>query len=171
MLDNKRFFAATRLFLRLQSGEGQTRAAPRLVQALAKSKKKLLFRWLFWRRREALRPDDASWAQVGYALTSFNQMSATALWLSDWRSRRDVQPWTCFNLCLALRHLGRCDEANEISRHVLEKWGHCEGSADMRLFLAVEHALAGNVSDAAELLRRLVVRKKRRLRSRFARVG
>ncbi len=31
--------------------------------------------------------------------------------------------------CLALRHLGSYDEANGVARHVLETWGHRDGSA------------------------------------------
>lgn len=53
-----------------------------------------------------------------------------------------------FNFCLALRHLGRYEEATTVARHVLETWGHREGSADLRLFLAVEDALAGDIPSA-----------------------
>src|SRR5262249_15286852 len=73
--------------------------------------------------------------------------------------RQNVQPWMLFNLCLALRYLGRYAEATSLAKYVLEKWGHRERSADMRLFLAIEDALAGAIPEAAEHLQRVVVRK------------
>jgi len=65
-----------------------------------------------------------------------------------------------FNLCLAVRHLGRYEEANAIARHVLEKWGHREGSAEMRLFLAVEEALTGSIPTAQQHIQGVVAREK-----------
>jgi hypothetical protein len=64
-----------------------------------------------------------------------------------------------FNLCLALRHLGRYDEANALAQHVLQAWGHREGSADMRLFLAVEDALGGRIPSALLHLKLAVTRE------------
>jgi tetratricopeptide (TPR) repeat protein len=158
LLDKKKEIAAVRLFLRLKPGEIQRRAAAPLVEGLARLKAKLSLRWLLWRRREVLQRDDAAWGQVGYALSHFNRMKEVARWLADWRNRPNVQPWMLFNLCLALRHLGRYEESNVVARHVLQVWGHREGSADMRLFLAVEDALAGSVPTASEHLKRVVVR-------------
>jgi tetratricopeptide (TPR) repeat protein len=159
LIGQKKGFSAVRFFLGLNSGERQRRAAAPVVQGLAEMKGKLFLRWLLWRRREVLARDDAAWGQVGYALSNFQRMKEVARWLSDWRKRQNVQPWMLFNLCLALRHLGRYDEANELARYVLEKWGHREGSADMRLFLAIEDALAGAIPEAAEHLKRVVVRE------------
>jgi tetratricopeptide (TPR) repeat protein len=159
LLSWKRAYSAAWLFLRLKPGEIQRRAAGPLVHGLAGLKSKLLFRYLLWRRREVLARDDEAWGQVGYALSHFNQMPAVARWLADWPSRRSVQPWMLFNLCLALRNLGRYDQANTLARHVLERWGHREGSADLRLFLAVEEALNGDIPKAAEHLQQMVVRE------------
>jgi hypothetical protein len=64
-----------------------------------------------------------------------------------------------FNYCLALRHAGRCDEAAEVALHVIRTWGHREGSADMHMFVAIEEALARNVTAAKDHLERLVVRQ------------
>jgi len=111
LLARKKTVAATCVFLRLRTGEPQSRAAAPLVQGLAERKSELPLRWLLWRRRDALSRDDAAWGQVGFALIQFNRMNAVARWLADWRSRPNVQPWILFNLCLALRHQGRYDEA------------------------------------------------------------
>ena len=159
LLARKKTLAAARVFLRLSTGEPQSRVAAPLVEGLAKLKSELTLRWLLWKRRDALSRDDAAWGQVGYALIQFNRMNAVARWLADWRARPNVQPWVLFNLCLALRYQGRYDEAYEVARHVVETWGHREGSADLRLFLAVEEALRGALSEAAEHVRRVKIRE------------
>jgi tetratricopeptide (TPR) repeat protein len=151
--------AAARLFLRLEPGELRDRAAAPLVHGLGERKRRLLLRWLLWRRRDALAANDAAWGQVGYALSNCGRMHEAAAWMADWRSRREIQPWMLFNLCLALRHLGQYAEANDVARHVLSTWGHREGAADLRLFLAVEEALAGSVAAAQEHLAQVVVRE------------
>jgi len=144
----RRDLAALWCFLRLKPGEAQRRAAAPLVRGLADLKSKFLLRCLLWRRREMLARDDDAWGQVGYALSVLDRVKDVVRWLADWRTRPGVQPWMLFNLCLALRHLGNYEEANKVARHVLHTWQHREGSADLRLFLAVEDALAGNVPSA-----------------------
>jgi tetratricopeptide (TPR) repeat protein len=158
LLDGGRATAATWLFLKICRPEIQRRAAAPLVKALAQRRCRCLLWCLLWRCREALANDDDAWAQVGYALVSIGSMKKAAQWLDDWQTRANVQPWVLFDLCLALRKLGRCDEANEIAEHVVRTWAHREGAADMRLFLAVEAALAGTLQVAAEHLRLVVVR-------------
>jgi cellulose synthase operon protein C len=148
------------LFFSLNPGDLQRRAAAPLVRGLAGAKAKFAFRWLFWQRSQALADDDAAWGQVGYALSNFKYSKQAALWLSDWRSRRDVQPWMLFNLCLELRQLGRYAEATEVARHTIQKWEHRDGSASVRLFLAVEDVLAGNVPAAEEQLKLVTAREK-----------
>ena len=79
-------------------------------------------------------------------------------WLADWRSRPDVQPWMLYNLCVALRHQGRYEQAHEVARHVVDTWAHRERAADLRLFLAVEEALRGSLPEATEHLRHVQIR-------------
>lgn len=159
LLGAHRPWAAVALFLRLPPGELQRRAAAPLAHGLADAKARFCFRWLLWRRREMLARDDAAWGQVGYALTNFKSSKPAARWLSDWRSRSNVEPWMLFNLCLGLRSLGRYAEAGEVVQHIIRKWSYRAGSADLRLFLAVEEALAGNVSVAQAHLKQVAIRK------------
>ena len=159
LLAQRSTIMATWFFLRLKPGELQRRAAAPLMHGLAENKSEILIRWLLWRRREVLFKDDAAWGQVGFALSKFNLMKQVARWLSDWRQRPDVQPWMLFNYCLALRHQGRYAEVTEVARYVIQTWGHREGSADMRLFLAVEDALAGAIPSAQQHLQQLVIRE------------
>ena len=147
------------IYLRLDPGEAQRRAAAPLIHGLAQNSCRALTRWVLWRRREVLFRDDAAWGQVGYALSAFKRMKQGALWLGDWRQRGNTEPWMLFNLCLALRHLGRYDEATDVARHVVQTRAHREGAEDMHVFLAVEEAIAGRAEEAAAHIQRAVVRK------------
>jgi tetratricopeptide (TPR) repeat protein len=155
-----RVWSAVWLFFGLKPGELQRGAAAPLVHELADRKSGIPFRWLLWRRRQVLASDDEAWGQVGYALSQFKSSEQAASWLSDWRTRRNVQPWMLFNLCLGLRQLGRYEEATEVVRYAIEKWGHRDGSADLRLFLAVEDALFGKLTDAQQHLKQVSIRQK-----------
>jgi hypothetical protein len=159
MLARGSALAASWRFLRLKPGEAQRRAAALLVNGLAARKSDLLLRWIVRRRRAVLYNDDSAWGQVGYALVNSNRMKQVARWLGNWRERPNVQPWMLFNLCLSLRHMGRYDEATSVARHVIQTWGHREGSADMRLFLAIEEAIAGSTAAASEHIRHIVLRE------------
>jgi hypothetical protein len=143
----------------LGPGESRRRAAAPLVQALGQGKRKLALRWLLWRRGEALRESDAAWGQVGFALTKSNRLAAVADWMSDWRKRESAEPWMLFNYCLGLRHVGRYEEASEVASYVTSHWTHLEGAGDMYLFMAIEQALAGKVTEARENLARAQIRE------------
>jgi hypothetical protein len=142
----------------LRAGEVQNRAAAPLVHGLAERRSKLVLSWLLWRCREILRRNDAAWGQVGYALSSFRRMRQVTRWLADWRQRSSVEPWMLFNYCLALRHLGRYEEANEVAAHAITAWPHREGASDLHLFLAVEAALAGQTAEARAHLSKVAPR-------------
>jgi tetratricopeptide (TPR) repeat protein len=145
-------------FFRLPPGEVQRRAGAPLIHGLVEQESKALFRWVLARRREVLFADDNAWGAVGSALSTFKYMDRVVDWLSDWRRRQDVRPWMLFNYCLALRHVGRYDEATEVAQHVVDTWGHREGAADMHLFLAVEEALNGKIAVAQEHLQHVAIR-------------
>jgi tetratricopeptide (TPR) repeat protein len=157
-LAENRCYRAVKSFLALPAGELQRRAAAPLVQGLTQQKHPVLFRVLMWRRRKVLSEDDENWGQVGFALTSFNRMKDAATWLSDWEQRPNLQPWMLFNHCLALRNTAKWPEATRVARHVVSKWGHRDGAADLRLFIAIEEALAGRLAEAKEHLEHAFVR-------------
>jgi tetratricopeptide (TPR) repeat protein len=152
LLTTGRLWAATRFAAGLPEGESFQRAAPMLLQRLGNAKSRRLLHSLLGRRRSDLRANIDCWGQTGYALVTTGRMRAAVEWMADWRERPQVQPWMLFNLCLALRHLGRYAEAGEVARHVVNTWSHREGAADMYLFLAVEEALEGSVERAREYL-------------------
>lgn len=159
LLVQRKAFQAVWLFLRLKPGEPQRLAASPLMQGLGNLKAKFFFRWVLWRRRQLLTQDDAAWGHVGYALSNFRMFKPAALWLSDWQKRKTVEPWMLFNLCYCLRQLGRYAESTEIALQTIQRWGHRAGAADLRLFLALEEALAGQTEKAKEHLKHAVARK------------
>lgn len=159
MLRNGNRLRALRLFRRLAAPEFQQRAAAPLAQGLATRGSGWLLRWAIRRHRDVFRQDDTAWGQVGYALTAFKRWPAVAAWLSDWPQRPALQPWMLFNLCLALRQLGRYDAAEQVARHVVTHWGHRDGAGDFHLFLAIEEALRGNTAGAREHLGRVTTRE------------
>ena len=159
LIDKRQSLRAVRLFGRIYSPETRTRAAGILAKGLAKLDARLSLRIVLRRYREVFFKDDAAWGQVGYALAKFKRMRAVAEWLADWRSRPSAEPWMLFNLCFALRHLGHYQQANEVAEYAVQKWGYRqENGADLRLFLAVEKALAGSIDAAIENLQRVHAR-------------
>jgi hypothetical protein len=64
-----------------------------------------------------------------------------------------------FNYCLALRNLGRFDEATEAARVTVDRWEHRDGGGDMHLFIAIEDALAGQADEAELHLKKVIVRE------------
>jgi tetratricopeptide (TPR) repeat protein len=70
--------------------------------------------------RTALRQDTATWGGVGYALTTVVKSRAAADWLGDWRDRHDAAPWMLINNVIALRAIGRDEEAHAVSLGALE---------------------------------------------------
>jgi tetratricopeptide (TPR) repeat protein len=140
-------------FTRIRSIKVRRSAAPSLVKGLAQAKKRLLFRLLLWRQREFLHQDDQTWGQVGYALTTFKRMRAASDWMKDWQSRSYAEPWMLFNLVYALRTVGRYADSSQVVEHAVKLWGHRhQNSADLRMFLALEQALAGETKSARENL-------------------
>ncbi len=137
----RRFFAAAFFYLRLEPGEARQRTTAPLLQLLAPNGKNLLISLLSRMRHDALREDDAAWAYVGYALMERRKMKSMVRWMADWEKRPDVQPWMLFNYCVALRCIGREEDAHRIATHVLQNMHYRDGAGYLQVLLAVELAL------------------------------
>ena len=158
LMTTQQFLAASWFFLRLKPGPAQQHAADPLINGLASSGDKLLFRLLLWRRRAVFFHDDAAWSRVGFALMKFEWPRRAVKWLSDWPQRPNVQMYVLFNLCLALRQLGSYPEAHQLALHVMKTWPHRDGADDLRIFLAVEEAMNGATEAAQTHLDRAAAR-------------
>src|SRR5205823_9638917 len=69
------------------------------------------------RYQSLLREPTWAWASGGHALFLAGQFQAASDWLSDWKTREDVEPAVLFDLALSLRVLDRWDEAHTIQLH------------------------------------------------------
>jgi tetratricopeptide (TPR) repeat protein len=104
----------------LARGEVGRRALCETLAALGRAKAGWRIAACLRRYRRVIREHTPAWGAVGFALTSVVRHRAAAKWLADWRARDEAQPWMLINLVLALRALGRDDEANRVSRRALE---------------------------------------------------
>lgn len=154
LLAHSKVLAAVRVYMRVAEPEARRRASLPLLETLGRERYRLTLRWLLYRRGDFLRRYDDTWGQVGFALSNVKRMRAVAAWMSDWREREQIQPWMLFNYCLALRNTGRYAEATDVANHVVTTWEHRDGAADLFAFLAIEHALAGDVANARAALER-----------------
>ncbi|HTS17729.1 MAG TPA: tetratricopeptide repeat protein [Verrucomicrobiae bacterium] len=160
LIEKRQSLQAVSLFGRIRSVEARGRAAAILAQGLGMLKAKWSLRIALKRYPDEFRKNDVAWGQIGYALTRLKRMNAVVEWMADWGARPNIEPWMLFNLCLALRHLGRYPEASQVAEFSVRKWGYRrQEGPDPRLFLTVEKALAGSVDEAIENLQHIHIRK------------
>jgi hypothetical protein len=102
-------------------------------------------------RASWLKSDPQLWATVGYAFLARDWQAAVVRWMSDWGGREGLQPWMLLNLTVALRDLGRDQEAAQVSQAALKlSWDH--GIPGHRRWLALDAALEGPFEEASRLV-------------------
>ena len=111
-----------------------------------------LFRRVLRRHRDWLRANDWSWGKVGYAMTVLGRFREAERWLADWKNRPGAELWMLHNVVWVLQRKGRDAEASEIIRHGLTMPGRDGTQVRFGLWVAIEEALAGNVTAARERL-------------------
>jgi tetratricopeptide (TPR) repeat protein len=94
------------------------------------------------RYSDRLRASTVAWGMVGYALTNLGRYRAAAGWLADYAGRADTAPWMLINLVIALRALGRDEEAAAVGRRALEL-PPALATTYHRLWLTLDDLLAG----------------------------
>ncbi|MGL4861255.1 MAG: C39 family peptidase, partial [Enterobacteriaceae bacterium] len=99
--------------------------------------------------REGISENGNIWAMASYALVSHDQYNLMFELLSDWQQRIDLPPWGLNNLAIAMRMVGRNQEARELALLTLERDPEY---VDAHVWLAVDAAQA---EDHDELLARL----------------
>jgi tetratricopeptide (TPR) repeat protein len=138
----------------LARGEVGRYALEAWVRGVGEAKQGVLLRRCLERYREPLRAKTSAWGTAGYALTTVLDPGAASAWLADWADRPDAEPWMLINLVIALRSLGRHDEANRVGHRALElKPDHT--SRYHSVWLAADEAVAGDTAAARERLRPL----------------
>jgi tetratricopeptide (TPR) repeat protein len=95
-----------------------------------------------------LRQDTGLWGSLGCALAGAQDFTATADWMKDYAAHKTAQPWMLMNLMLALRAVGRRDEAKRVNEHALTLRNDYT-SKFHGTWLALEAALDGDTAEAA----------------------
>jgi hypothetical protein len=102
-----------------------------------------------------LRKDPVGWGTAARALASVRLYKMAANWMSDWRTRGDLDLPVHYSLCLALRGSGREKEAHEIVQQALARPGADQQFPVLRLWLAQEETLQGHTERAAAELKEM----------------
>jgi tetratricopeptide (TPR) repeat protein len=94
-----------------------------------------------------LRQDTLTWGAVGNALESVGSPLRCVEWMSDWKTRKGVEPWMLSALVVSLRALERNAEALEVGRGALAM--PPDHSYPLhRLWVAFEDAVGGDAGAA-----------------------
>jgi hypothetical protein len=100
-----------------------------------------------------LRAGDETWAAIGFALDQLGLPRLSAWWMRDWRERTSARPVQLVPLLFALWDLERRLDAQALCRHACAL-PRDHASLLWDAYAALEHALAGRVAPAGELLTR-----------------
>jgi hypothetical protein len=102
-----------------------------------------------------LRTHPRGWGVAARALVNVRCYKAAAAWMSDWRSRPELEPALSYCLAFALRGAGRFQEAHQFIKGTLEKSNAGEQFPGLQVWYAMEEALAGNTETAAAHFKQL----------------
>jgi len=95
-----------------------------------------------------LRTHPHGWGVPARALVSVRCYKAAAAWMSDWRSRPELDGALSQCLAFALRGAGRFQEAHQIIKATLEKSTAADQFPGLKVWCAMEESLAGNTQAA-----------------------
>ncbi len=99
---------------------------------------------------ELLRENDDSWSRAGAILAQAKQFPLAVAWLSDWQQREGCESWMLRPLAEAHRAVGDDAAADALLRVAADHFDDLP--SDLRAWLAVVDALAGNLDAAADHL-------------------
>jgi hypothetical protein len=119
---------------------------------LAKRLQEFRFRNYLKKHRNNLRSHTYTWGYAGYTLILINDLPATIQWLSDWKTRTEIEPWMLSNLAAALRWNKRDLEAHKVGKFALNL-SPDHTTDEHRLFVATDEALIGKIQSASTYLK------------------
>jgi cellulose synthase operon protein C len=117
------------------------------IDLIGSEKRRWLVRFVVWRFADAIRADDLAAGNVSYAAANSGLLRLTVRFMRDWETRPGVQPWMLHNYAEALLALGRDEEARNVRTAAVALPADHTTNADL-LYLALEEALAGDISAA-----------------------
>ncbi|HVK08822.1 MAG TPA: hypothetical protein VM597_08615, partial [Gemmataceae bacterium] len=101
---------------------------------------------------DRLRETHRGWGKVAVALGAARDFDAVVSWAADWEKRKPDEPWMLHPLAVALRQLGRPEQAHRVCVYASELPGEDTTTPDFRGWMAFEEAVAGRTDRAAELI-------------------
>lgn len=122
------------------------------VDALAGPAHRGRLHHLLRRHGDAVRETHRGWSKAAAALVSARDYEAAVTWAADWETRRPDEPWMLHPLTVALRQLGRPDEAYRVASYTLDLPGEDPTTDDFRVWVGFEAALEGRTDQAEGLL-------------------
>jgi tetratricopeptide (TPR) repeat protein len=141
-----------RLDALLERGEVGEQALEAYVSALNKPARLPRLLECLSRYGEVLRRTTRGWGKAGGALAGAEDFAGSAKWMADWAERADVESWMLINLSIALRSVGRTDEAHRVHEHALGLAESDYTTVFHRVWLALDAALAGRTDEAEDRL-------------------
>lgn len=143
---------------RLLRGPVAARAAvANLIENLAERQRSAALAVLRWLWGARLREHVRTWSAMGFALVSLDQANTAVRWLRDYLRFPAVRPWMLNNLSVALRRLGRWEQAAAVVRHAIALPAD-HVTPQVRAWHALDLALAGDAAGARAVIAAIPVK-------------
>jgi tetratricopeptide (TPR) repeat protein len=110
--------------------------------------------YILRKNRNWLKNNDWGWGMVGFALSSVSLHRKALKWLSDYNTRKGVEPWMMHNYIESCHILGLDQAAHEATGFALKLPFYDKGAGGPLVWGAMEAALAGDCPKARERLGR-----------------
>jgi len=127
----------------VKKGEGGREILYAVIDALGGPAHRARLHELLASFGDTVRETHRGWAKATTALVGVRDYAAAATWAADWQARKPDEPWMVHAQALALRHLGRAEEAARVAAYALDLPAEDTSTDDFRVWLAFEEALAG----------------------------
>lgn len=101
-----------------------------------------------------LQNSQALWAQVTVALINLKRHRASAQWVAGWQQRKDLELWMLHNISIIWERAGDDAQAGEAYQAAVKIAGHEPMAARLYCRAAIEKALAGDATEAGQLIAR-----------------
>ncbi len=137
-------------------GEVGRRAVIEFLETASTVRKPELVRRALRKHGNWLREHPIGWGAVVRALATVHCYRALSRWMSDWRERPELDLSLVHCLVAGLRGSGRVAESKEVIRVALAKHATDPRLQPLKLWHAMDEALAGNTDSAASLFKEFV---------------
>lgn len=137
-------------------GEVGHRAVIEFLESATAVRKPELVRRALRKHGNWLREHPLGWGTVARTLATLHCYRALSRWMADWRNKPELDLSLLHCLVAGLRGSGRIAESREVIRLAMAKHAADPKLQPLKLWYAMDEALAGNTEAAASLFRELV---------------